>query len=72
MSYASGDSEAKSTRERCIRVAAITIMIKLGVSNNCDIGRNEEQGHQSLITMKRTVYNGSNIWKRVELNGQLS
>ena len=34
MSYVSVDPEAKSIREWCIRVAAIIITIKLGVSNN--------------------------------------
>ena len=29
--------EAKFTRERCIRVAAIVIMITPGVSNNCGV-----------------------------------
>jgi len=34
MSYTSVDPEAKSTKERCIRVAAIVITIALGASNN--------------------------------------
>ena len=34
-SYAS--EEAKFTRERCIRVAAIVIMIRPGVPNNCGV-----------------------------------
>jgi hypothetical protein len=36
------DPEAKFIRERCIRVAAISIMIWLGVSNICVVGRNKK------------------------------
>jgi hypothetical protein len=36
-SYTSG---AKLTRERCIRVAAIVIMITPGASNICDVKKN--------------------------------
>jgi hypothetical protein len=35
MSYTSVNPEVKSTRERCMRVAAIVITIRLGSSNNC-------------------------------------
>jgi len=42
MSYASVDLEgAESIRERCIRVAAIVITIRL-VWNNCDVDKNEK------------------------------
>jgi hypothetical protein len=34
--------EAKFTRERCIRVAAIVIMIAPGVSNICGVDKNEK------------------------------
>jgi len=43
-SYTSEGPKAKSTRERCIRVAAIISMISLGASNNCDAARNEKLG----------------------------
>lgn len=43
MSYTLVDPEVKSIKERCIRVAAIVITIKLGVSNNCDVEMNEKQ-----------------------------
>ncbi len=55
-----------------MRVAAIIITIKQGVSNNCGIGRNKKHNNLSLITTKHTPCNGSNIWNRVNLNGQLS
>jgi hypothetical protein len=32
--------EAKFTRERCIRVAAIVIMTTPGISNNCGVEKN--------------------------------
>jgi hypothetical protein len=37
VSYTSVDPKAKPTRERCIRVVAIVIIIKQGMSNNCGI-----------------------------------
>ena len=43
-SYTSEEPEAKSTREQCIRVAAIISMISLGVQHNCDAVRSEKQG----------------------------
>jgi hypothetical protein len=36
------DPEAKSTRERCIRVAAIIIVIRQGVWNNWGAERNKK------------------------------
>ena len=72
MSYTSVDPEVKSIKERCIRVAAIVITIKLGVSNNCDVEMNEKpRASPSQITMKRTPCNGSITWNGTELNGQL-
>ena len=41
MTYTSVGPRAKSIRERCIRVVAIVITIKLGISNNCDVEINE-------------------------------
>jgi len=43
VSYISVDPKAKPTRERCIRVVAIVIMIKQGTSNTCGVGRNEKE-----------------------------
>ena len=43
VSYMLEDPEAKSTRERCIRVAAIVMTITLGVSNVCGVKRNKER-----------------------------
>jgi hypothetical protein len=40
-SYAS--EEAKFTRQRCIRVAAIVIMIRPGVPNNCSVETNKKK-----------------------------
>jgi hypothetical protein len=68
-SYAS--EEANFTRERCIRVAAIVIMITPGVSNNCGVGEKNKREIKNLpfeITEKHTACNGSNI----EINDQLS
>ena len=44
VSYTSEDPEAKFTRERCIRVAAIVIMIRLGISNICGVKRIKKPG----------------------------
>ena len=42
MSYTSVDTVAKSTRERCIRVAAIVDTIRLGTWNNFDVDTNKK------------------------------
>ena len=55
--------EAKFTRERCIRVVAIVIMITPGVSNNCGVKKNlRTKGLPSETTTKHTACNGSSIW----------
>lgn len=59
MSYTSVDPEAKSIRERYIRVAAIVITIRLGTWNNCDVDTNDEKLRASRhqVTTKRTLCN---------------
>src|ERR1700755_1751742 len=60
---------AKFTRERCIRVAAIVIMITPGVSNIWGIEKIEKsKGLPSEITTKHTACNGSNVWNRIDPN----
>jgi hypothetical protein len=43
MSYTSVNPEVKSTRERCMRVAAIVITIRQGSSNNCHVEMYEKR-----------------------------
>ena len=35
----SEDPEVKPTRARCIRVAAIVVMMWVGLTNNCEVGK---------------------------------
>ncbi len=54
VSYTSVGPKAKPTRERCIRVVAIVIIIKQGMSNTCGVGRNEKE--ESPITNYDETY----------------
>ena len=65
--------DAKFTRERCIRVAAIVIMITPGASNVCSVEKKREIKNLPLPNpTRRTRCSGSNNWNRIEPNDQLS
>ena len=55
MSYISVDPEAKSIRERYIRVAAIVIIIRLGIWNNCNVDDTNEKLRTLRHRLQRNV-----------------
>jgi hypothetical protein len=52
--------EAKFTRERCIRVAAIVIMITPGISNNCGVEKTEKS-RVSPQRLHRNIRSGMDL-----------